>query len=90
MSAVKEHRIIEDPEGGHKAAEILLGEIVLFFSEVIDHYFSCQDVLNPLELLETRLGYRKRVLRNKAPPYPVMVSRCQSPNKSPERILVHG
>ena len=54
---MEEHRIIEDPEGCHKPDEIPLGEIVLPFSDVVDHLVLCQVVLDPLELLERSIIY---------------------------------
>ena len=90
MSAMEEHRVIKDPKGGHNLDKVLLGEIVFFLFDVIDHIFLRQDVLDPLKLSEVSLSmsHREEVLQNKAPLSPVVEFDFQSTDRTPERIAV--
>jgi len=91
MSAMEEHWVIKDPKGGHNSDKVLLGKIVLFLFDVIDHIFLCQDVLDPLKLSGMSLSMSHeevKVLQNKAPVIPVVEFDFQSPDRTPEEIVV--
>ena len=90
MSAMDEHQVIEDPEGGHNANEVLLDEVVLSLFNVIGHLFLCQDELDPLKLSEMDMNHREEVLQNKAPLSPLMEFHFQSSDRTLEQIVVQG